>query len=786
MTSARWHKVRADLRVGRSRSVLAVVSLAVGTLAVGAMHLASGTVDASFGESFLASNPPSTMLRTGPISDEVAGAVAAHPIVGELDARLVVEVQASGTDTAREPVELVAMPDFAASSVARIAPETGTWPPAEGELVVERASLSELGVAIGDVIQLGHRDRDPLDLRVVGTAYDVYEVAPMLGGATRAYVSMDTMVALTGTDRVNALYLRAEGDPLTTERAAEVAAAIRDDVLTPAGVPIAYAALHDPSEHLGAHTLRFLVTAMQLMSALGIVIAVALVANTVVATLAEQRRQIGVMKAVGASSGQLTTQYLGHVLLLAGAALVLAVPGALLVGRAVAGFLAGMANFDVVPLGLPWSTVGLQVLVAGVVPVLTVLVVVRRAVRTTVHEILSDRGITSSVRRPRLRLPVSRATALAYRNATRNRPRLALTILTIGLCGGVLIGVLSTQSSLARLSDQIAGYLPRDLQVRLNEPAVLDEVRGVVEADPDVVDVEGWLTTQAFRIRPDGSENGNINLAGLPNASTEMEPTLLAGRWFAAGDDHAVVVNTHLVDEEPDLTVGDDVVLDIEGHRRPWRVVGVASTTLMGPGAYVDVDALGATIERPRQATLLAVALVEDAVPAVVADRLDGALRAEGIDLGGVSTHADLRADFEGMVGIATMLFLLVGAVLGVVAAVGVAGTMTLAVMEQTREVGVLRTLGASDRAVRRLLMAQGLAIAVLGGVVGVLLSLPVAALLERSLETGLIEAAVPAGFSWLGVAVWVPVALLIGVVGASRPARVAARLTVRDTLAYE
>lgn len=786
MTIARWHKVRADLRVGRARSVLVVLSLAVGTLAVGAMHLASGTVDASFEGSFLASNPPSTMLRTGPMSDDVVDAVASHLLVGELDARRLVEVQVSGADIARRSLELVAMPDLTASAVARIEPDTGTWPPGPGEVVLERASSPELGLAVGDEIQLAHRDRAPVDVEVVGTAYDVYEIAPMLGGPTRAYVSMETMGALTGTDVLDALYLRAPDDPLATDRAAEVAAAVRDDVLTPARVPIAYAALHDPSEHLGAHTLRFLVTAMQLMSALGIVIAVALVTNTVVAMLAQQRRQIGVMKAVGASSGQLTTQYLAHVLLLAGAALVLAVPGALVLGRALAGFLAGMANFDVVPLGVPWSTLGLQVLVAIVLPVLVVLVVVRRSVRTTVHEILTDRGITSAVRSPRLRLPVSRPTALACRNALRNRPRLALTILTIGLCGAVIVGVLSTRSSLGSLSDQIAGYLPRDLQVRLNEAVDVDEVRAVVETDPDVTAVEGWLTTQAFRIRPDGSENGNINLVGLPTDSSEVEPTLLDGRWLRTDDDHAVVVNTHLVDEEPDVGVGDDVVLEVEGHRRTWRVVGISSTTLMGPGAYVGIDDLGTTIERPGQATVLAVSLDDGATPADVADRLDGTLRAAGLDVGGVSTHAELRADFEGMVSIATLLFLLVGAVLGVVAVVGVAGTMTLAVLEQTREVGVLRTLGASDRAVRRLLVAQGLAIAALGGVVGVVLSLPVAALLEQSLETGLLEAEVPSGFSWLGVAVWIPVALLIGALGASRPARVAARLTVHDTLAYE
>ena len=114
------------------------------------------------------------------------------------------------------------------------------------------------------------------------------------------------------------------------------------------------------------------------------------------------------------------------------------------------------------------------------------------------------------------------------------------------------------------------------------------------------------------------------------------------------------------------------------------------------------------------------------------------------------------------------------------------AGVMTLGVMEQTREIGVLRTLGASGRAVKLLLLRQGLVIAGVGGVLGVLASLPVAWLLGRAVSSNLVMTALPAAFSWLGVAIWVVVALLIGALGATRPARVASRLTIRDTLAYE
>jgi putative ABC transport system permease protein len=755
-------------------------------MAVGAMYLASDTVDASFEASFLAANPPSAMLGTDPFPVELVDEVRAHPAVGEAEARRLLQVRAVDANGDPVTVELVAMADFHENRVARIEPTGGIWPPAAGTMVVERSSIGELGAGVGDVVTISLPGQPPADLPVTGTAYDVYEVAPTLGGAARAYVSMDTMIELTGSGHLDTLYLRAAHDPLDREQALAMTAAVRDDVLEPAAVAVRLSAIQEPGEHRGSNALSFIVSAMQLLSLLALVIAVALVVNTVTALLAQQRRQLGVMKAIGARSGQLTMQYLGYVLLLSLGALLVAVPFSLLAGRFLAGFMAELANFELEPMGVPWATVAIEAAVAALLPAAAVLVTVRRACRSTVREAISDRGIMAVPQLSRIRLPLARPTVLAYRNAVRNRPRLVLTVLTIALCGAVLVGVFSTQRALERLTDQVAGYRGYDIELALTEPVPLRDAAAVLNGDQAVAGVEGWLQNQAFRIRPDGTENENISLTGAPPGSPSLDPTLIEGRWFDAVDDHSIVINTHFADEEPDLGVGDQVVLDIEGHRRAWNIVGVSTTTLVGPVAFLPAQDLAAEIDQPGHTNLLAVQLRPGADPTDTADRLEAAARDAGIPVGEVQTNAQLRAGNDELVALIVTLLLVVGAVMAVVAVIGVAGTMTLSVVEQTREVGVLRTLGASNRAIRRLLLLQGLAIAAAGSVLGVGLSIPVALLLQLAIRTSLISASLPAGFSWLGVGIWFAVALIIGAVGATRPARVAARLTIRETLAYE
>jgi len=786
MSNARWRKVRADLLTNKLRSGLAIVSLAVGTSAVGALVLAGGSLDASFESSLQKANPPSAVLITDPFGPALIEDVLAHTRVGQVEGRRTHSTQVAGPGGAHVGVELVAMADFADNHVARIEPIDGTWPPARGEIVLERASIGELGADLGDVVDVEIPGQAPLELEVTGTAFDVAEVAPMLGGSVRGYVSLDTMAELTGSDHLNALYVRAATQPLDRETASVMTAAVRDEVLQPAGVAIGANLVEDPSEHPADKTLSFIVLAMQVLSLFGLAIAVGLVVNTVTALLAQQRQQLGVMKAVGATVGQLTTQYLGYVGLLSAGAIALSVPISLLGGRVVADFIAGLANIDLDPVGLPITAIVVQVVTAAVLPLAAVVLAVRRACRTTVRDAITDRGLSGTARTQHRRSGFSRPALLAYRNAVRNRPRLGLTVLTVALCGAVLVGVSSTGSALGHLTDDVAGYSDYDVELSLTEPVSLTEATAILDDDPAVGSVEGWWHKQAFRLHPDGTQTENINITGAPAGSSSLNPTMLEGRWFDGSDEHPVVINTDLAEAEPDLEVGDQVLLEIDGQPQQWHIVGISSTTTVGPVAYLPADQLAAAIGASGQANVLALELMAGADQGEAADRLGTLARDGGLPLGQVQTNEQIRESLEGIIAVVVALLLLIGAILAVVAIVGVAGTMTLGVFEQTREIGVLRTLGATSWAVRRLLFLQGLAVAGVGALIGVLLSLPVAWLLGAAIESTVISADLPASFSWLAVGIWIPIALTIGALGATQPARVASRLTVRDTLAYE
>jgi putative ABC transport system permease protein len=783
--NTRWTKIRADLLANKLRSGLAIAAMAVGTAAVGATALAATTVADSFTASYLDANPPSAVLRDRPVRGggrrrggrppgRRRGRGPPAPARPGHD-----RYRSDGRRRARRHGRLRRQPDRTHR------PGRGGLASAPRHRRLERASRAELGAAIGDRITIERPGDEPVALTVTGTALDVYEVAPMLGGPIRGYVAMDTMVELTGSSHLDTLVVRASEQPLDQAHARAVAATVRDEVLAPAGVAVTASITEDPGTHRAENSISFVVLAMQLLSLFALVIAVTLVVNTVTALLVQQRQQLGVMKAIGASVRQLTVQYLAYVVTLALAAVALAVPASMLLGRGIASFVAGLANIELVPAGVPLLVVATQVVLGTALPVVAVLIAVRRACRTTVREAITDRGLTADVRPSRWTFPVPRALLLATRNALRNRTRFALTVLTVAVCGGVLVGVGSTGAALRGLGDEVLGYSAFDLEISLSESVALDTATNALADEPGVETVEGWLRKETFLVRPDGTENDDLSLTAAPAGSASLTPTLLAGRWFEPGDDHAIVINTHLAEAEPDVTVGDRIALRTDGQLQEWHVVGVSSTTLVGPVAYVPVAQLAASVGDPDGVNTLAVRLADGTDQDQAADALRSRALDAGLPVALVTTNREVRAFVTGLFDIVVALLLLVGVVLAVVAVIGVAGTMTLGVVEQTRELGVLRTLGASSWTVKRVLLLQGVATALAGAALGVALSLPISALLRAAIGSTLISAELPFAFSWLALALWSVVAVAIGALGALQPARIAAGRSIRETLAY-
>ena len=133
------------------------------------------------------------------------------------------------------------------------------------------------------------------------------------------------------------------------------------------------------------------------------------------------------------------------------------------------------------------------------------------------------------------------------------------------------------------------------------------------------------------------------------------------------------------------------------------------------------------------------------------------------------------------------LLFVSVMALLlGVVGALGLAGTMTMNVVERSREIGVMRAIGARDRAVLAVFMVEGLLIGFLAWLVGVVISLPISKILSDALGESFVQRPLAFTPALDGIGLWLVAVAILAVVASFLPAFRATRLAVREVLAYE
>ncbi len=257
---------------------------------------------------------------------------------------------------------------------------------------------------------------------------------------------------LGGSRSFNRLLVSVDKNPTDRPHVVDVAQAVADAV-EDAGVSVAAVAVYLPGRHFSWQIdqgIFFLTGALGYMM---VFLSIFLIINTITALMAQQTRQIGIMKSVGGGTGQIFGMYIVLILIIGLAALLIAIPLAGLVARIIGTGMAEELGFFTVPFKISPQALVQQMFVALVVPLLAALLPIYGSVRITVREALISYGIGTGAKLrnqniSRAALLIPRPVRLSLRNAFRRKIRLTLTLLTLIIGGSIFIGVSNIQASL--------------------------------------------------------------------------------------------------------------------------------------------------------------------------------------------------------------------------------------------------------------------------------------------------------------------------------------------------
>ncbi len=392
-------------------------------------------------------------------------------------------------------------------------------------------------------------------------------------------------------------------------------------------------------------------------------------------------------------------------------------------------------------------------------------------------------------------MPVEGRLAADAARTDPGRTAATATALLIGLALVVAVNSLGS-SFLGTISDEFDRAFARDLTV---QPSGLspgqgpqqtigkrlsDRLKKIPEAA--VVARERFLFTTELP-GPKGKTKSDGLIFGFdPPEYEEVDTTEIQGATreeaFRGIERGEVTVGKGFADEE-DIEVGDTLRLEGPSGERRAGVAGVVETVLFGG------QTVGMSLETLRKVygvtgdSELALKATSEANRSVLEDKVRRIVRQDYPNLA-VLSNTQLKANVEDQVNQQFATFYAIVGVAIFASLFGIINTLTMSVLERTREIGVLRALGASRWQIRRQVASESVVI----GLVGALLGVGVGTGLGYALLQGL-ASGVPGVSYRPPVTAMVAVAIagiVLGLIAAILPARRAARLDVIQAISYE
>ncbi|MFN2180575.1 MAG: ABC transporter permease [Candidatus Promineifilaceae bacterium] len=798
------YKIWQDLWSNKTRTLQVVLIIAVGAFAIGMIIYTRNNVIQAMQQSWIESSPPMIGMWNWPrITDDdirslkkIEGVVDVEGVAAEsIEWRL---------DENQEwrPGGVTARTDFYDQHFAKLTLMNGRWPE-ENEIVVGQGTDTVFGAEAGKQVFFKTEGRDKV-YTVVGTVSDPLALPPSFGGNAQYYISLDTYDELYGTrdyDRI--LAAAAEYDePKVTALANKIRDRLeRQDIDSGGNLPPNGGRTVDPSKHFFQDTMDGIFFVLGVMAALALFLGLFLVYNTINAVISQQVDQIGVMKAIGASSSQILWIYLAYIFAFGSLALVIAVPLGTVGGWTLSNFLLGSFNAQPEPISISWPAIWAQTFISLLAPLLVALVPILSGSRITVREAISTYGLstsTSMLDRGAARLKrVSRLLLLTVTNTFRHKGRVTLTQLTLVLSGLIFMMVMSAgDSTTYTFNDLLFSILNSNINLVFEDAERIKYIEAITNQMPGVKDSEMWAFGNAsgrLNSEDESDDDPSLMIFGVPPETKLYGYQMRDGRWLTANDVHSVVLNQNLA-EDLGATVGDWVTVDLGvSGTVDWQVVGLLFDPILTNTALVPRDVLLREQNMVGRTNSIWIQTDKDDAQTeqIVVKRLRQFYEAKGIDVqpGGVINGQDtssevvegINSQFQSIISLLAVMAVLIG----VVGSISLSGVLSLGVIERQREIGVMRAIGASSWDISRLFIGEGLILGWLSWIIAMPLSLIAGRLMTEALSAAL-GVEIVYHYTPQGAIIWLAIITILAALASGLPARRATRLSVRESLAYQ
>ena len=801
----RWKKVLADLWGNLTRSALVVASITIGLLAIGIIATIHFVITQDMRTGYHAINPANIFVSAGLYDKGYLDHLEHVPGVRQAAGARQVALRLESNPGEWIGVRLKSMPDLNQMAINQVHLVQGVWPPADHQIVVESSKLYKTNAGLGDYVTIETTSGKNRKLQIVGVVYDQSVGAESSGTSgfftapVQGYVTQKTLkwLEVPMPYLLNTIYARVSGDS-TNPNYLEAEANVVTDDMKKNNLTVNSTATRSSFEHPNSTIVQAISSLLFVLGLLVVFLSGFLITNTLQALLDQQVTQIGIMKTVGGRRSQISFVYMAFILVLGILAFAIAVPVAYQVSFGLMDFLSIKLNMVVQGHRLIPQVVLIQGGLALIVPQVAAFLPIWQGSGLSVKDALSGSARNLNPSNgwldhllARIRW-LSRPMRISVRNVFRRKGRLILTLVTLTMGGAVFIATFNVRVSLNQYVAQLSHYFRADVNLTLNRPYRIAEIDNMLTGLPGIKRVEGWAGARAEMVMADGTSGESVSLLAPPANSDLVKPIMLEGRWIEPGDQNAIVLNDLFVSEYPQVHIGDTLKLKVNGDDKDFVVVGFFrfAGKVAGLLAYTNYDYLSELINQPNQATSFRIVADQKGLnndqQLVLAKTIEARLRIYNVDINDITTGFDMSSTAADGFNVLTGFLLFLASLTAMVGSIGLAGTMSMNVMERTREIGVMRAIGASNRTLMNMVIVEGTLIGMISWILGCLLAFPMSKILSDTVSQAIFSSPSNLALTPTGFIIWLAAVLILSILASVMPARNASRLTIREVLAYE
>lgn len=746
MMQPRYYKVIRDLTSDYSKNFMLVLAIAIGVFGIGSILGGYSVIKREMTDNYMGTVPASATIEMEEnITKELVDSLKKIPGIAEAErhATLVARMKVGEK---WYPILLFVIDDFKEKRTNKVYHVSGESEPAMGAMLVERTAFAMMQAKEGGELVIKTPHGQQQKIKLVGTVHDPGLAPAWQEQAGYGYITLSTLHLLGEEQGFNQLRILVSEQTNSKQHITEKAETVAEQ-LKRSGHEVHEIQVPPPGKHPHQSQMSTVMSIFIIFSFLILILGSILVAASMATLMVKQIRQIGVMKTIGASSSQIRGLYLVMIVLLCVVALLIAIPLSML---AAAGFyyqIAVLLNLEIRNNSIPLWVPLLQIGVGIIIPLVAASIPIIRGSSISVKKALDNYGVTqknaaskSWITRISQWSLFSEVFRLSIRNVFRQRSRLVMTLGLLAAGGAMFMTALNVSEAWNQNLKRIYYQRLYDLEIKLNNASTVNSILEKIKSIQGVKAAEGWnysptsiskeSSFEVTQTYPDKG-HGSFTMLALPVPTKLLNLTVVEGKWLTNSGSNDVVLNQNA---RGSFKIGDAISLSIDGKSTNWKVIGFTEDVGSPATAYVSIEVLSVLMSTSGKVKMLRIAYADRSKENAVRKNreVEALLEKENISISSTTPVWLLQNAIAAHMKVLVNSLMAMAILMALVGTLGLMSTMSINILERTREIGVMRAIGATPKKIKNLIVWEGLLI----GSLSIFISFALSVLLSTYLGT--------------------------------------------------